>query len=62
MECNKPPGPDGFLAEFYQTFWETIKPDFLEMFNVLHARQLELFHLNYGEVILLPKVNEVERI
>jgi hypothetical protein len=32
------------------------------MFNILHTRQLELFHLNFGEVILLPKVNQVERI
>jgi hypothetical protein len=28
------------------------------MFSVLHAGQLELFCLNFGEVILLPKVNE----
>jgi hypothetical protein len=32
------------------------------MFSVLHAGQLELFHLNFGEVISLPKVNEAERI
>jgi hypothetical protein len=32
------------------------------MFSVLHAGQLELFRLNFGEVILLPKVNEAERI
>jgi hypothetical protein len=62
MEHNKAPGPDGFPAEFYQTFWDTIKDDLLEMFCVLHARQLELFCLNFGEVILLPKVKEAERI
>jgi hypothetical protein len=62
MERNEAPGPDGFPAEFYQTFWETIKADLLEMFGVLHAGQLELFHLNFGEIILLPKVNEAERI
>jgi hypothetical protein len=62
MEHNKAPGPDGFPAEFYQSFWDTIKSDLLHMFSVLHAGQLELFRLNFGKVILLPKVNEAERI
>jgi hypothetical protein len=62
MEHNKAPGPDGFPTEFYQTFWDTIKSDLLDLFNVLHAGQLELFRLNFGEIILLPKVNQAERI
>jgi hypothetical protein len=37
MEHNKAPGPNGFLAEFYQTFWETIKGDLLDLFSCLHA-------------------------
>jgi hypothetical protein len=57
MEHNKAPGADGFPAEFYQTFWDTMKLDLLDLFNVLHAGQLELFRLNFGEVILIPKVN-----
>jgi hypothetical protein len=32
------------------------------MFSVLHAGHLELFRLNFGEVIFLPKVNEAEKI
>jgi hypothetical protein len=32
------------------------------MFIVLHAGQLELFRLNFGEIIILPKINEAERI
>jgi hypothetical protein len=61
MEHNKAPRTDGFPAEFYQIFWETIKSDLLDLFNSLHARQLEFFRLNFGEIILLPKVNEAKR-
>jgi hypothetical protein len=61
MEHNKA-RPDGFPAEFYQKFWEVIKSDLLELFRFLHSGQRELFRLNFGEIILLPKINEVERI
>jgi hypothetical protein len=36
MEHNKAPGPDGFPAEFYQIFWDTIKSDLLALFSCLH--------------------------
>jgi hypothetical protein len=32
------------------------------LFNYLHAGQLELFRLNFGEIILLSKINEAEII
>lgn len=60
MEHNKAPGPDGFPADFYKRFGEVIKPDLLLLFSDLHAGQLD--RLNFGEIILLPKVNEAERI
>jgi hypothetical protein len=62
MEHNKVPDPDGFPAEFYQTFWDTIKGDLMDLFVELHDGQLELFRINFGEIILLPKVNEAEQI
>jgi hypothetical protein len=40
----------------------TIKSDLLELSGSLHARQLELFRLNFSEIILLPKANEAGRI
>ena len=62
MKHNIAPGPDGFPTEFYQNFWDVIKSDLLQLFAYLHNGQLELFHLNFGEIILLSKFNEVERI
>jgi hypothetical protein len=32
MEHNKAPGPDRFPAEFYQSCWEIIKYDLMELF------------------------------
>ena len=55
MEHNKAPGPDGFPAEFYQTFWEVIKSDLMDMFAQLHSSDLPLFKLNFGVITLLPK-------
>jgi hypothetical protein len=33
MEQNKAPGLDGFSAEFYQSYWEIIKNDFMALFQ-----------------------------
>jgi hypothetical protein len=36
--------------------------DVLALFIVFNGRQLDLFSLNFGEIILLSKVNEVEMV
>ena len=33
MNHNKAPGLDGFPAEFYQVFWDTIKNDLMALFT-----------------------------
>jgi exonuclease III len=55
MEHNKAPGPDGFPAEFYQRFWDTIKNDLMPLFHQLHGGPIPLFKLNFGVITLLPK-------
>jgi hypothetical protein len=55
MKKNKVPGPDGFPAEFYQVFWDTIKDDMMAMFYQLQSGDLPLFRLNFGIITLLPK-------
>jgi hypothetical protein len=54
--------PDGFSVESYQNFRDLFKNDLMGLFAELHACQLELFRINFGEIILLPKVNSAERI
>jgi hypothetical protein len=55
MEHNKAPGPDGFPAEFYQTFWELIKDDLMALFASFSNGDLPIYSLNFGTIILLPK-------
>jgi hypothetical protein len=62
MEHNKAPGPDGFPAEFYQLFWEIVKPDLMSLFVEFHSGRLPIHSLNFGILTLLPKVNDAVRI
>jgi hypothetical protein len=62
MKKNKAPGPDGFPAEFYQVFWDTIKEDMMAMFYQLQAGDLPLFRLYFGIITLLPKKEDASRI
>ena len=62
MEHNKAPGPDGFSAEFYQFFWEIVKPDLMSLFHEFHAGRLPIHSLNFGVLTLLPKITDAVRI
>ncbi|WVZ74625.1 hypothetical protein U9M48_022786 [Paspalum notatum var. saurae] len=62
MEHNKAPGPDGFPPEFYQVFWNIINPDLMALFAELHKETLELNRLNFGNIILIPKVGDASKI
>lgn len=59
MEHNKAPGPDGFPAGFYQTFWDVVKDDLMALFGQLKIGELPLCKLNFGVITLLPKKENV---
>jgi hypothetical protein len=62
IKNNTAPGPDGFSVEFFKAFWPWIKGDIKEMLDCLHTGHLELWRLNYGVIILLPKVKPATSI
>jgi hypothetical protein len=62
MKHNKAPRPDGFLAEFYQIFLETIKGGLMALFHDFYEDKLPPFSLNFGIITLLPKRKETSHI
>ena len=62
MELNSAPGPDGFPAEFYKTFWEVIKKDLMDMFYQFQRGDLSLYKLNFGVITLIPKKENAVQI
>lgn len=62
MKPNKAPSLDGFPAEFYQQFWETVKGDLMQVFRDLHKGDLPQFTLNFRIITLIPKVHEANVI
>ncbi|WVZ83656.1 hypothetical protein U9M48_030783 [Paspalum notatum var. saurae] len=52
MEHNKAPG----------VFWNVIKTDLMALFGEFYKGNLELNRLNFGNIILLPKVGEASKI
>ena len=53
---NTAPGPDGFSIEFFKEFWPMVRPLIKEMLDDLHLGSFDLRRLNYGVIILLPKL------
>ena len=62
MKPNKAQGPDGFPAEFYKKCWHIVIDDLMPMFHDFFNGHLQLFHLNFGTIMLLPKKEEAIRI
>ncbi|CAM8920557.1 unnamed protein product [Rhodiola kirilowii] len=62
MHPTKAPGLDGFPALFFQSNWDIIGKDVIEVvLNCLNNNMLDV-ELNETLIVLIPKVKEVERV
>lgn len=62
MERNKAAGPDSIPIDFYQTCWEVIKYDIIELFDDFHKGRLDISRLNYGIITSLPKITNADKM
>lgn len=62
MKRNTAPRPDHKPVEFYQSCWEIIKEDIMDMIQDFWKHELDVDRLNYGVITLIPKIKEVSKI
>ena len=55
MNGDKAPGLDGFTVAFWQSCWDFVKEEVLEMFKEFHEQSSFLKSLNNMFLVLLPK-------
>lgn len=62
MEKNTAPGPDHIPIEFFQACWNIIKEDIMNLFTEFYDQNLDMERLNYGQITLIPKTGDANRI
>lgn len=62
MRGNTAPGPDGFPVAFYKKFWHLVGPQFVNLVQEFTLGRIDVKHLNYGVLALLPKVQGADNI
>ena len=55
MNGDKAPGPDGFTMAFWQSCWEIVKEDILDLFKEFHEQNSFIKSLNHTFLVLIPK-------
>lgn len=56
----KAPGPDGFSGCFYQHSWDTVSSQMCDLVRVFFNGNVELRDLNATNIVLIPKVDNLE--
>ncbi|RVW83962.1 Transposon TX1 uncharacterized 149 kDa protein [Vitis vinifera] len=62
MNGDKAPSPDGFTLLFWQSCWEFVKEEILEMFKEFYDQNVFLKSLNNTFLVLLPKKGGAEEL
>ncbi|KAL6328817.1 hypothetical protein AAG906_003834 [Vitis piasezkii] len=60
MNGDKAPGPDGFTLAFWQSCWDFVKDEILDMFKEFYEQNAFLKSLNNTFLVLLPKKGGAE--
>jgi hypothetical protein len=61
-KTNTAPDSDGFPVQFYKTFWPKVRELVKEMLDDMAAGRFNLGRLNYGVIILIPKIKDANTI
>ena len=56
---DKAPGPNGFITEFFQSYWSMVKTDIMNVFHIFHAHDVFEKSLNTTFLALIPKKIDV---
>ena len=60
MNGDKAPRPDGFTVAFWQSCWDFVKEEILEIFKEFHEQSSFLKSLNNTFLVLIPKKDGAE--
>ena len=60
LNGDKAPGPDGFTMAFWQTCWDFVKEEILEMFKEFYVQRSFAKSLNTTFLVLIPKKGGAE--